>query len=99
MTWHCVATFSFMAGLGQFDGYCVVTDPAGDQIVADVASDRTYPADAKSVPAKGTFTTGTGKYAGISGTLTKIEHAPEFRTAEEGIIVLYGDFQATYKLP
>ena len=99
MTWHCFTTFSVMAGMAHFNGYCVVTDPAGDQIAADIASDGTYPADAKTVPAKGTFTTGTGKYAGISGSLTNVLHFNEFRTATEGTSVNYGEFQATYKLP
>jgi hypothetical protein len=88
-----------MTGVGHFEGYCVVTDPAGDQIAADIASDGTFPADAKTVPAKGTFTTGTGKYAGISGSLTNILHHPDFRTAAEGTYVQYGEFQAKYKLP
>ena len=26
-----------MSGLEHFNGYCVVTDPAGDQIVAEIA--------------------------------------------------------------
>jgi hypothetical protein len=83
----------------HFNGYCVVTDPAGDQIVADISSDGTYPADAKIITGKGTFTSGTGKYAGISGNLTNVLHDPEFRTATEGTFVNYGEFQASYKLP
>jgi hypothetical protein len=99
MTWHCLVLDSVMTGMGHFEGYCVVTDPAGDQIAADIASDGTFPADAKTVPAKGTFTTGTGKYAGISGSLTNILHHPDFRTAAEGTYVQYGELQAKYKLP
>ncbi len=99
MTWHCVGTMSIITGAGHFNGYCVVTDPTGDQIVADIASDGIYPTNSKSIPAKGAFTTGTGKYARISGTLTNLLHDPEFRAAEEGILTLYGDFQANYKLP
>jgi hypothetical protein len=98
MTWHCFTIFSTMSGLEHFNGYCVVTDPAGDQIVAEVGSDGTYPADAKAIPGKGTLTTGAGKYAGISGSLTNVLHN-EFRTAEEGTYASYGDFQASYKLP
>ena len=99
MTWHCVVTKSIMTGVGHFGGYCVVTDPTGDQIAADIASDGTFPADAKTIPAKGTFTTGTGKYAGISSSLTNILHPPEFRTAAEGTFVQYDDFQAKYRFP
>jgi hypothetical protein len=98
-TWHCLGTLNIKTGIGQFSGYCVVTDPTGDQIAADIASDGPYPADAKTISAKGTFTTGTGKYAGITGSLTNILHDPEFRTAQAGIIVVYGDFQVNYKLP
>ena len=99
MTWRCLGTTSILAGMSHFNGYCVVTDPAGDQIVADIASDGSYPADAKVITGKGTFTSGTGKYAGISGNLTNILHDPEFRTGTEGTLVNYGEFQASYKLP
>jgi hypothetical protein len=98
-TWHCLSVGSTMTGMQQFNGYCVVTDPSGDQIVADIASDGTYPADAKVIPAKGMFTSGTGKYTGISGNLTNILHGPDFRSAEAGVFAAYGDFQASYKLP
>jgi hypothetical protein len=96
---HCLGVESAMTGMDQFNGYCVVTGPSGDQIVADIASDGTYPADAKVIPAKGMFTSGTGKYTGISGNLTNILHGPDFRPAEAGVIAVYGDFQASYKLP
>ena len=48
---------------------------------------------------KGGFTSGTGKYAGISGNLTNVLHDPEFRTATEETFVNYGELQASYKLP
>ena len=99
MTWHCFGISSITTGTEHFSGYCVVTDPGGDQIVADITNDETFPADAKSRPAKGTFTTGTGKYAGISGSLTNVLHTPEFRTAVDGTVVRNGDMQASYKLP
>jgi hypothetical protein len=99
MTWHCFGIASIATGMEHYSGYCVVTDPAGDQIAADITNDETVPADAKSRPGKGTFTTGTGKYAGISGSLTNVVHTPEFRTAVDGTVVRNGDMQASYKLP
>jgi hypothetical protein len=60
----------------------VGTDPAGDHVVADIASE--YPADAKSFKVMNKWMTGTGKYAGISGDGTFVGHAQEFRTAVEG---------------
>ena len=67
MTWHCFGLGDIASGMEQDRGYCAATDPTGDQLVADVASDEKLPADAKSFGGKLTFTTGTGKYAGISG--------------------------------
>jgi hypothetical protein len=99
MTWHCDVLGDLMNGTVQWNGYCVLTDPAGDQIAANVASDGKYAADAKSFSGKTTFTTGTGKYVGISGGVTAALHAPEFRTAGEGTYVQYGNLQGSYKLP
>jgi hypothetical protein len=84
--------------MAQWQGYCMVTDPTGDQVVANVASDGKYAADAKSYNGTGTFTTGTGKYAGISGGWTFVGHAPEFRTAAQGTHVQYGSLQGSYKI-
>ncbi len=44
------------------------------------------------------LTGGTGKFAGISGTGTYINHANEFRTATLGTFVNYLTFEGTYKL-
>jgi hypothetical protein len=71
-------------GMNQFRGYSVGIDPSGDQIVGDYASDGKIPADAKSYSGKFTVTTGTGKYAGISGGGTFTCHSPDFGTAAEG---------------
>src|ERR1700733_106250 len=62
-TWHCFGLQNIASGISQYTGYCVITDPAGDQIVVDIASDGKYAADAKSYNGTATFTTGTGKYA------------------------------------
>ena len=85
--------------MGQVHGYCVWMDPAGDQIVANIASDGKFAADAKSFNGTATFTTGTGKYAGISGSWTFVGHGPEFRTAADGTYVQFGNMEGSYKLP
>ena len=99
MTWHCFGLQDISSGISQYSGYCVITDPVGDQIVVDIASDGKYAADAKSYNGTATFTTGTGKYAGISGGYTIVIHGPEFRTAAEGTYVIYGPVKGSYKLP
>jgi hypothetical protein len=99
MTWHCFGWANIASGLAQYNGYCVITDPAGDQIVADIASDGKYAMDAKNYNGTATFTTGTGKYAGISGGYTIVLHGPEFRTAAEGTYVVYGPVKGSYKVP
>jgi hypothetical protein len=60
---------------------------------------KLHAADAKTYDATTTFTTGTGKYTGITGGATIVVHGPEFRTATEGTSVQYGEIQAKYKLP
>src|SRR5271165_1744962 len=39
MTWHCFGLNDTANGMRQYNGYCIMTDPAGDQIVGDIASD------------------------------------------------------------
>jgi hypothetical protein len=99
VTWHCWGIEDIAKGMSQFQGYCVGTDPAGDQIVGEVASDGKFPADTKSVKVVGKLTTGTGKYVGISGDFTFVGHGPEFKTAGEGTYAQYGTGQGSYKLP
>lgn len=59
-TWHCFGLYDAMNSMAQVHGYCEVTDPAGDQLVGNVASDGKFAADAKSFNVSGTLTTGTG---------------------------------------
>jgi hypothetical protein len=99
LTWHDFGLFDIANGMEQFQGYSVGIDPNGDQIVIDVASDGKFPADAKSYSGKFTFTTGTGKYAGISGGATFTCHSPDFRTAAEGTFAQYCNHSGSYKLP
>jgi hypothetical protein len=98
MTWHCFGLFDVMSGAAQYQGYCVATDPAGDQIVSNNVSDGKYPVDAKSSNGISTFTTGTGEFAGISGGGTFTCRGSEFRSAE-GTFAGYCTDQVSYKLP
>jgi len=77
----------------------VVTDPAGDQIVGNIATDGKFAADAKTFSVSGTITTGTGRYTGISGGWNFVQHGPDFRTAAEGTYTTYGPLEGSYKLP
>jgi len=99
MTWHCSGLFDVANGMAQWQNRCVGTDPAGDQIVSDGASDGKYAVDARSFSGTGTFTTGTGKFAGISGGWTGVFHSPEFRTTADGSVAEYGSHKGSYKLP
>jgi hypothetical protein len=99
MTNHCFGLADITNGMEEDQGYCVGTDPAGDQVVLNVVSDGKRPTSAKSFGSSGTFTSGTGKYAGISGGLTCVDHGPEFRTGAEGTYAQYGECQVKYKLP
>ena len=99
MTWHCFGLIDILSGMEQFHAYCVGLDPNGDQLVNDIASDGKFPADAKSFAGKVTITTGSGKYAGISGGGTFTCHNPEFKSAVEGTYVSYCVNSGSYKLP
>jgi hypothetical protein len=86
--------------MAQSQGYCVGTDPDGDQIAGNAATDGRNAADAKSSKGLVTFRTGTGKYTGISGGITTVEHNNEFRPVAEGTYLQYSSpFQGSYKLP
>ncbi len=97
MTWHCFGLADVAGGMIQSQGRCIATDPAGDQIALE--SEAKFAMGAKSLSGTTSFTTGTGKYAGISGGTNFVMHGPEFRTASEGTNVQYGEIQGTYKLP
>ena len=97
MTWHCSGLYDVTKGMALWNAFCAGTDPAGDQIVFN--SDGKWPADAKSYSVTNTFTTGIGKYTGISGAFTILAHGPELRTPAEGTFTDYGEIKGSYKLP
>ena len=96
LTWHCSGLYEMTKGMAEHHGYCVATDPAGDQFAGNFASDGKYAADAKSYSGAVTFIGGTGKYAGISGGFTYVGHSPEFRAAAEGAFVDYITLEGSY---
>jgi len=98
-TAHCWGLSDFTNGVGQNHGYCVYTDPAGDQFVGNFGPDEKHTPDQKSWNGSITFATGTGKYAGISGDGKYVVHGNEFRPAAEGTYAIYVTFQGSYKLP
>jgi hypothetical protein len=97
MTSHSFGMEDITNGMAQIRGYAVGTDPTGDQFVVD--ADGKWPADAKILNFKFTFTTGTGKFAGISGSGTGTCNGPEFRTAAEGTYAQHCALSGSYKLP
>jgi hypothetical protein len=99
MTWHCFGGLDATSGISQWSGRCVATDPAGDQIVSNWTSDK-YAADGKTYLATGTFATGSGKYAGISGSIAATCESPiAYKTADPANYVFNANLQARYKLP
>jgi hypothetical protein len=99
MTWHCFGLQDIANGMAELHGYCVGTDPAGDQVVHNVASNGRFAVNEKSHDFSGTYMSGTGKYAGISGGITGVNHASEFRPTSEGTYLSQATVQGNYKLP
>jgi hypothetical protein len=98
-TAHCSGLADIRNGMGQAHGYCVFTDPAGDQVAANFGPDEKHAPDQKSWNGPITLTTGTGKYAGIAGEGKYVVHSHEFRPLSDGTYVNYVTFEGTYKLP
>jgi len=99
MTWHCWGTSEFTNGVGQDQGYCVGTDPAGDQILQTFVTEK-RPVDQKSYSVLVKTTGGTGKYVGITGEEPRdVCHPGEFKSATEGTYATYCTIQGNYKLP
>jgi len=97
-TWHCWGIGDYTNGMGQDQGYCVVTDQAGDQFVSNFITEKRG-IDQPSYSGSDTWTGGTGKYAGISGGGTSVFHSGEFRPTTDGTYFNYATWQGNYKLP
>jgi hypothetical protein len=99
MTWHCFGLADFTNNAGQGHGYCLITDPAGDQVVTNFGPDEKHRTDQDSWNGSATFTTGTGKYAGISGGLTYTVQGNALKSTTPGTYYDFATFQGSYKLP
>jgi len=97
VTWHGFGLQNVTSGMAQCRGYYVGTDPDGDKIIVNLP-EVTHAADAKSFSAALMLTTGTGKYAGISGSFTSV-CTSEFRTGAEGTYAYSCTNEGSYKLP
>jgi hypothetical protein len=93
--WRCWGSGDYTNGVGQDSGYCVATDPSGDQFV-DNWSDAKHELGGKI---KGTdvFSSGTGKYTGITGGGTFEVDGRDFKMPE-GTYAIHGPMQGNYKL-
>ena len=97
---RCWGTDDWVKGVGQFiGGYCVIIDPDGDQIVMNCSPSEKHTQDQKSWGGLCTFTTGTGKYAGVSGSDTYAVHPGELLSLAEGTFAFINPNQGNYKLP
>jgi hypothetical protein len=96
LTWRCWGQGDYTNGIGQDSGYCVATDLSGDQIV-DNWSDAKHELGS-AVKGTDLYTSGTGKYAGITGGGTFEVDAREFKTPD-GTYAIHGPMQGSYKLP
>ena len=83
MTAHCFGTNDRMDDMRETSCNCVHTDPDGDQIVTDNRSNGKFPKDAKDLEGIAVMTTGTGKYAGISGSEKYTCHGSVFKAPTE----------------
>jgi hypothetical protein len=97
-TWHCWGSGDYTNGMGQDHGYCVGTDPTGDQVAINFSNDK-HPMDQKIVPGSFTLTTGTGKYTGITGSATFEGDGSQFRSPEGGPSFDHNTHHGNYKLP
>jgi hypothetical protein len=97
MTFHCWGTAEIANGESSNQGYCVGTDPSGDLIEAKFGLDK-HPAG-KAAKGSASYLAGTGKFAGITGTIALAVHAAEFRPITDGTYVANVDLDGHYKLP
>ena len=97
-TWHCWGLGDFVNGQGLNYGYCVGTDPTGDQVAVDFKGEK-QAIGQKIVNGSFTLTSGTGKYAGITGSAMFTQDGSEFRSLLEGTYISHNTHKGSYKLP
>jgi hypothetical protein len=98
LTTHCWVWGDFTKGVGQVRGYCLFTDPAGDQFLSNFASENFSPGKTAVFKLPFTLTAGTGKFAGITGSGTYVDDANTLK-APPGIYFVHGSIEGSYKLP
>jgi hypothetical protein len=86
----------YIDGMGKNHGYCLGIDRAGDQIALDWSDTEEHTFDVKGNVGSFTYTTGTGKFAGITGTY--VDRGNTFKPLTEGTYVADNTYQARYKL-
>jgi hypothetical protein len=98
VTFNCWGTNEVTNGEAVSQGYCVGTDPTGDLIEGKFTNDKHTVGD-KAFKGSFSFVAGTGKFAGISGTVANVHSGAEFRPLVEGTYVSYVALEGNYKLP
>jgi hypothetical protein len=99
LTNRCWGMGDFINGMGKSHGYCLAIDPAGDQIGVDWSENENHALDAKEVAGSFKYTTGTGKFAGITGSGAYTDSGNTFKPLTEGTCEVHSTSQGSYKLP
>jgi hypothetical protein len=96
MSTHNIGVIYHAKGGGKVLGYMIMTAPDGDKVFAELNEDKT---PSPPNPSKGTgkYIGGTGKFAGIEGT---IEYSRYYvRPAKEGTVQEVAHVKSQWKLP
>jgi hypothetical protein len=94
---HCWGIGETANGTAANQGYCVGTDPSGDTLASKFSGEKS--SQDKAMTGTSTLTSGTGKFAGVTGTSQYVVHAPEFHAPTAGTYVNHVTFEGNYKLP
>ncbi len=96
MSTHSVGVIYFDKGVGETLGYMVMTAPDGDKVLLDLKEDKTLP---PPNPNKGTgkYLGGTGKFAGIEGTLEYSRYYT--RPSKKGVGQAVSRVKSHWKIP
>jgi hypothetical protein len=97
-TWYCWGLGNSSNGMGLAHGYCVGTDPTGDQVAINFADEK-QSLEQKIVPGSFKLTTGTWKYAGITGSATYEGDESALRSPEGAPNFDHNTHHGSYKLP
>jgi|GEM_PF-303563 len=96
MSSQCVGVIYYDKGVGKLLGYMVMTAPDGDKVLVEIKEDKALP---PPNPNKGTgkFLGGTGKFAGIEGTLEYSRYYT--RPAKKGVAHAVSPSKYHWKIP